>query len=83
MTTAEAYNLQPGERLLKLTDKEISIIYRALDQAVIEAENERTRYIQRNAIARYDDLISDGLAVQIAELSDLRAAIDNGSKELK
>ena len=82
MTTAEAYNLQPGERLLKFTDRELSIIYRALDSATVEIENERTRYIQRNAIARYDDLISDGLAVQIAELSDLRATIDNKSREM-
>ena len=83
MKTSDAYNLQPGERLLKFTDRELSIIYRALDSATVEIENQRTRYIQRNAIARYDDLISDGLAVQISELINLRSAIDNGSKELK
>ena len=80
MTKNEVYDLKDGEMLLKVNKKELSILLRTLDQARGEMENQRARYIQRNPISDYKDMISDGMGVQIEEVAQLYSDIDSGRR---
>ena len=82
MKAEDAYSLNPGENVIKLTDVELGIIIRSLDFAQIEAENQKVRYIQRSAMSLYNDVVSAELGRQISTISDLKKALENQEKNL-
>ena len=82
MKAEDAYSLNPGENVIKLTDVELGIIIRSLDFAQIEAENQKVRYIQRSAMSLYNDVVSAELGRQISTIADLKKALENQEKNL-
>ena len=82
MTAKEALNITDNERVLKVTRDEIRIIVRALDFSLVEAENQKSRYIQRSVMSEYNDTVCKEFDGKINVLLNLKNDIDNGVKDL-
>lgn len=82
MTTQDALNITKDDRVLKVTRGELRIIVRALDFSLVEAENQKSRYIQRSVMSEYNDTVCKEFDSKINVLLNLKNDIDNGVKDL-
>ena len=82
MTAKEALNITDNDRVLKVTRDELRIIVRALDFSLVEAENQKSPYIQRSVMSEYNDTVCKEFDSKINVLLNLKNDIDNGVKDL-
>ena len=82
MTSQEAFNTTANDRVLKVTLDELRIIIRALDFSLVEAENQKSRYIQRSVLSEYNDTVCREFDKKIDAILSLKNDLDNGVKDL-
>ena len=82
MTTKDALNITDNDRVIKLTRDELRIVIRALDFSLVEAENQKSRYIQRSVLSEYNDTVCKEFDKKIDTLLTLKNDLDNGIKDL-
>ena len=82
MTTKDALNITDNDRVIKLTRDELRIVIRALDFSLVEAENQKSRYIQRSVLSEYNDQVCKEFEKKIDTILALKNDLDNGIKDL-